>query len=131
MPPIKSPMGAISTSPSRFTIRRNSIPRLRSFHPRFGHAERNIVASAWTSPNQRAQSPFLHRTRLSFDHANQPFGRDAVGDSRTHRFCQLAGHGSNDGVACQGEARFLHILEEREQRWVITRVVSYDHRAAK
>jgi ketosteroid isomerase-like protein len=73
----------------------------------------------------------FRRERVSGTLESWPLGKVGALYTGTHRCCQLAVHGSNDGLACQGEARFLHILEEREQRWVITRVVSYDHRAVK
>jgi hypothetical protein len=40
----------------------------------------------------------------------------------THRFCQ---QGSDD---CTGIARFTHIWKRVDDAWVVTRVISYDHR---
>jgi hypothetical protein len=40
-----------------------------------------------------------------------------------HRFC------TQGGDDCQGVARFMHIWKQVDGAWVVTRVVSYDHRA--
>ena len=53
-----------------------------------------------------------------------PLGTWGAMYSGTHRFCQ-------DGATrCEGIGRFMHILEHREGVWRVTRIVSYDHRAA-
>jgi hypothetical protein len=41
----------------------------------------------------------------------------------THRFCKA---GTDD---CAGIAKFMHIWKHIDGAWVVTRVVSYDHRA--
>jgi hypothetical protein len=41
----------------------------------------------------------------------------------THRFCQ---QGSGD---CTGIGRFTHVWKRVGKAWVVTRVISYDHRA--
>ncbi len=43
----------------------------------------------------------------------------------THKFCQFT------GSRCEGVGRFMHIWQHKAGQWQITRVVSYDHRAAK
>lgn len=40
----------------------------------------------------------------------------------SHRFC---GFGS---ARCEGIARFIHLWQHTGDRWIITRVISYDHR---
>lgn len=40
-----------------------------------------------------------------------------------HRFCQLA------SGQCEGAAKFLMIWQQRDGAWVLTRIVSYAHRA--
>ena len=51
-----------------------------------------------------------------------PLGKEGAIYSGSHRFCHAAKTG------CQGEGRFLHVLEERDGRLLLLRVVSYDHR---
>lgn len=53
-----------------------------------------------------------------------PLGEYGAVYSGTHRFCQF-GAGK-----CDGMGRFLHILRNTGGEWKITRVVSYDHKAA-
>jgi hypothetical protein len=43
----------------------------------------------------------------------------------THKFCQFT------GTRCEGVGKFMHIWQHKAGQWQITRVVSYDHRAAK
>jgi hypothetical protein len=49
------------------------------------------------------------------------FGAVEIGD---HRFCE---QGTDK---CEGIAKFIHIWQNRKGVWMITRVISYDHRAA-
>lgn len=51
-----------------------------------------------------------------------PLGKDGAIYAGTHRFCNAGKTG------CQGQGRFLHILEWQSGRAVLARVVSYDHR---
>lgn len=51
-----------------------------------------------------------------------PLGKEGAIYSGTHRFCHAG------KTSCQGEGRFLHVLEDRNGRLVLLRVVSYDHR---
>ncbi len=53
-----------------------------------------------------------------------PLGQWGAMYSGTHRFCQAG------ATRCEGIGRFMHILENRDGAWRITRIVSYDHRAA-
>ncbi|MEQ1516700.1 MAG: nuclear transport factor 2 family protein, partial [Usitatibacteraceae bacterium] len=53
-----------------------------------------------------------------------PLGEYGAVYSGTHRFCQT-GSGK-----CEGTGRFMHILRNQDGEWKITRVVSYDHKAA-
>lgn len=55
-----------------------------------------------------------------------PLGKDGLIYSGTHRFCS-ASNAATKG--CQGSGRYLHVLMEREGKLIISRVVSYDHRA--
>jgi ketosteroid isomerase-like protein len=50
-------------------------------------------------------------------------GKDGVIYSGAHRFCQAGKQG------CQGSGRYLHVLTKQEGKLVVTRVISYDHRA--
>ena len=50
-------------------------------------------------------------------------GKEGVIYSGAHRFCQAGKQ------VCQGSGRYLHVLTEQEGRLVVTRVISYDHRA--
>jgi hypothetical protein len=49
------------------------------------------------------------------------FGAVEIGD---HRFCEIA------TGKCEGVAKFIHIWQNKSDVWTITRVISYDHRAA-
>jgi Domain of unknown function (DUF4440) len=51
-----------------------------------------------------------------------PLGKEGAIYSGSHQFC----HAGKAG--CQGEGRFLHVLEERNGQLMLLRVVSYDHR---
>ncbi len=53
-----------------------------------------------------------------------PLGKYGAVYSGTHLFCHTG------AVTCEGQGRFLHILKNENGRWTITRVVSYDHKAA-
>lgn len=52
-----------------------------------------------------------------------PLGKWGAMYSGTHRFCQTG------ASRCEGSGRFMHILENRDGQWQVTRIVSYDHRA--
>lgn len=47
-------------------------------------------------------------------------------ETGVHRF-HHPGHDDTEGV---GEARFIHLWQYKDGAWKITRVISYDHRAA-
>ena len=53
-----------------------------------------------------------------------PIGQYGAVYSGTHRFCQF---GANK---CEGIGRFMHIWQNKAGDWKITRVISYDHKAA-
>ena len=53
-----------------------------------------------------------------------PLGTWGAMYSGTHRFCQ------SGATRCEGIGRFMHLLENRDGVWRVTRIVSYDHRAA-
>lgn len=52
------------------------------------------------------------------------FGAVEIG---VHRFM----HPGRDDREPMGEAKFVHIWREREGKWVVSRVISFDHRAVK
>jgi uncharacterized protein (TIGR02246 family) len=52
------------------------------------------------------------------------FGAVEMGIHRFHH----PGHDDTEGV---GEARFIHLWQYKDGAWKITRVISYDHHAAK
>lgn len=54
-------------------------------------------------------------------HPVKGFGAIAQG---THRFCEAA------SSTCDGLADFVMVWREQEERWQLTRVLSYGHRAA-
>jgi hypothetical protein len=49
------------------------------------------------------------------------------GDGRAPRF-HHHGHADTEGV---GEGKFIHLWQYKDGAWKITRVISYDHQAAK
>jgi hypothetical protein len=49
------------------------------------------------------------------------FGAVEIGD---HLFCKL------DTGKCEGTGKFIHLWQNKDGHWQITRVISYDHRAA-
>lgn len=62
------------------------------------------------------------RTSLTKTFESWPLGSQGAIYSGSHQFCHVGKTG------CQGEGRFLHVLEERNGQLVLLRVVSYDHR---
>jgi len=53
-----------------------------------------------------------------------PLGQWGAMYMGTHLFCKTS------AAKCEGQGKFMHIWENKEGDWKITRVVSYDHRAA-
>ena len=53
-----------------------------------------------------------------------PLGEWGAVYSGSHMFCQFT------GTRCEGIGKFMHIWQNKESVWRITRVISYDHRAA-
>ena len=53
-----------------------------------------------------------------------PLGDYGAVYSGTHRFCKFG------ASRCEGTGRFMHILGNNGGEWKVTRVVSYDHKAA-
>jgi hypothetical protein len=52
-----------------------------------------------------------------------PLGNYGAVYSGTHRFCKTG------ASQCEGSGRFMHIWQNKEGDWKITRVISYDHKA--
>lgn len=52
-----------------------------------------------------------------------PLGQYGAVYSGTHHFCPVG------KTQCVGQGRFLHVLKREGTGWVVTRVVSYDHKA--
>ncbi len=53
-----------------------------------------------------------------------PLGNYGAVYTGTHLFCHTG------AAKCEGIGRFLHIWQNKDGKWIITRVVSYDHKAA-
>ena len=53
-----------------------------------------------------------------------PVGEWGAVYSGTHQFCQFT------ATRCEGVGKFMHIWQNKAGEWRITRVTSYDHRAA-
>lgn len=53
-----------------------------------------------------------------------PIGEWGAVYSGTHMFCQL------NATRCEGIGKFMHIWQNKAGVWRITRVISFDHRAA-
>lgn len=48
------------------------------------------------------------------------FGAVEMGVHRFH-------HPGRDDVEAVGEARFIHLWQNKDGAWIITRIISYDH----
>jgi len=53
-----------------------------------------------------------------------PLGDYGAVYSGTHRFCKFG------ASRCEGIGRFMHIWQNKDGEWRMTRVISYDHRPA-
>jgi hypothetical protein len=54
-----------------------------------------------------------------------PLGQYGAVYTGTHRFCDIG------KPVCNGYGRFLHVLEEKDGKLVLSRAVSYDHHAIR
>ena len=101
------------------TLERMTAPDLEFFHDQGGamRSREKFIASVKQNVCQKFTRELIHP---SFE--TWPLGKEGAIYSGTHRFCEFA------KTSCQGQGRFLHVLEERSGQLVVTRVVSYDHR---
>ncbi|MEP7155704.1 MAG: nuclear transport factor 2 family protein [Betaproteobacteria bacterium] len=53
-----------------------------------------------------------------------PLGTYGAVYSGTHRFCQFG------ATRCEGQGRFMSIWQNKDGEWRMTRLISFDHRAA-
>lgn len=104
------------------TLERMVSPDLEFFHDLAG-ASRSRATFVASVKNNVCGKFTRELVKPSFE--SWTLGQEGAIYSGTHQFC----HAGKTG--CQGEGRFLHVLEERNGQLVLLRVVSYDHREVK
>jgi len=100
-------------------LARMSAPNLEFFHD-LGGTQRSR-AEFIASVKQKVCGKFTRElVKASFE--SWALGNEGAIYSGTHRFRDVG------KSACQGQGRFLHVLDEQGGQLVVTRAVSYDHR---
>jgi Domain of unknown function (DUF4440) len=101
------------------TLERMVSPDLEFFHDLAGTSRTSSAFLASVKANVCGK---FSRALVPKTFEAWPLGKEGAIYSGSHQFCHAG------KIGCQGEGRFLHVLEEHKGQLRLLRVVSYDHR---